>query len=123
MANAYPIHWCRKLDSHAQRANVALIPTRTIAYLRVSTEKQADRGVSLDMQRAKVKVYAELYDLELLEVIVDAGESAKSLDRPGFSCFPGEQGTKLGRSWDTGWRPACLGMASQWIQTYLYRTQ
>jgi len=31
-----------------------------------------------------VKAYAELYDLELAEVIVDAGESAKSLDRPGL---------------------------------------
>lgn len=58
--------------------------TRTIAYLRVSTDKQADRGVSLDAQRAKVSAYAQLYDLELLEVIVDAGESAKSLDRPGL---------------------------------------
>ena len=28
--------------------------------------------------------YAELYDLELAEVIVDAGESAKHLDRPGL---------------------------------------
>jgi DNA invertase Pin-like site-specific DNA recombinase len=27
------------------------MPTKTIAYLRVSTEKQADRGVSLDAQR------------------------------------------------------------------------
>jgi hypothetical protein len=27
-----------------------------------------------------VKAYAELYDLELAEVIVDAGESAKHLD-------------------------------------------
>ena len=58
--------------------------TRTIAYLRVSTDKQADRGVSLDAQRAKVKAYAELYDLDVVEVIVDAGESAKSLDRPGL---------------------------------------
>jgi predicted site-specific integrase-resolvase len=60
------------------------MPTRTIAYLRVSTDKQADRGVSLDAQRAKVKAYAELYDLELIELIVDAGESAKSLERPGL---------------------------------------
>jgi site-specific DNA recombinase len=58
--------------------------TRTIAYLRVSTEKQADRGVSLDAQRAKVAAYAELYELELVEVVVDAGESAKTLDRPGL---------------------------------------
>ena len=60
------------------------MPTRAIAYLRVSTDRQADRGVSLDAQRAKVKAYAQLYDLELLEVIVDAGESAKSLERPGL---------------------------------------
>jgi DNA invertase Pin-like site-specific DNA recombinase len=60
------------------------MPTRTIAYLRVSTEKQADRGVSLDAQRAKVAAYAELYDLELVGTIIDAGESAKSLDRPGL---------------------------------------
>jgi DNA invertase Pin-like site-specific DNA recombinase len=60
------------------------VPTRTIAYLRVSTDKQADRGVSLDAQRAKVEAYAQLYDLELVGTIVDAGESAKSLDRPGL---------------------------------------
>jgi site-specific DNA recombinase len=60
------------------------MPTRTIAYLRVSTDKQADRGVSLDAQRAKLKAYAELYELELVEIIVDAGQSAKSLDRPGL---------------------------------------
>lgn len=58
--------------------------TRTVAYLRVSTDKQADKGVSLDAQRAKAETYAALYDLELAEVIVDAGESAKSLDRPGL---------------------------------------
>src|SRR5256712_4472350 len=66
------------------RANVALMPTKTIAYLRVSTDKQADRGVSLDAQRAKLRAYAELYELDLREVVIDAGESAKSLDRPGL---------------------------------------
>lgn len=58
--------------------------TRTVAYLRVSTDKQADKGVSLDAQRAKVAAYAELYELELVEVIVDKGESAKTLNRPGL---------------------------------------
>ncbi len=58
--------------------------TRTIAYLRVSTDKQADKGVSLDAQRAKVEAYAALYDIESVEVIVDAGVSAKSLERPGL---------------------------------------
>lgn len=58
--------------------------TRTIAYLRVSTDKQADRGASLDAQRVKAAAYAQLYDLELVDTIVDAGESAKSLERPGL---------------------------------------
>jgi DNA invertase Pin-like site-specific DNA recombinase len=58
--------------------------TRTIAYLRVSSEQQADHGISLDAQRAKVEAYAALYDLTLVEVIVDAGVSAKSLKRPGL---------------------------------------
>jgi DNA invertase Pin-like site-specific DNA recombinase len=58
--------------------------TRAVAYLRVSTEKQADKGVSLEAQRAKVEAYAQLYDLQLVEVVVDAGASAKTLDRPGL---------------------------------------
>ena len=32
----------------------------------------------------KLKAYASLYDLELLEIIEDAGQSAKSLKRPGL---------------------------------------
>jgi DNA invertase Pin-like site-specific DNA recombinase len=59
--------------------------TTTVAYLRVSTDKQADTGVSLEAQQAKVEAYATLYDLDLVETIVDAGESAKSLNRPGLS--------------------------------------
>lgn len=58
--------------------------TRTVAYLRVSTDKQAESGVSIDAQRAKVAAYASLYDLDLVDVIVDAAVSAKSLDRPGL---------------------------------------
>jgi DNA invertase Pin-like site-specific DNA recombinase len=61
------------------------VTTRTVAYLRVSTDKQADRGVSLEAQRAKVQAYAALYDLELVAIEVDAGESAKSLDRPALT--------------------------------------
>ena len=58
--------------------------TKTIAYLRVSTDKQADKGISLDAQQDKAHAYASLYDLDLVEVIIDAGESAKTLDRPGL---------------------------------------
>jgi site-specific DNA recombinase len=58
--------------------------TRAVAYLRVSLEKQAEHGVSLDAQRAKVEAYAALYDIELVAIEVDAGESASSLDRPAL---------------------------------------
>lgn len=58
--------------------------TRAVAYVRVSTEKQAEVGQSLEAQRAKVEAYASLYDLELVEVVVDAGVSAKTLNRPGL---------------------------------------
>ncbi len=59
--------------------------TRTVAYLRVSTDKQADHGVSLEAQEAKVRAYAELYDLDLVSIEIDAGESAKSLKRPALT--------------------------------------
>jgi site-specific DNA recombinase len=58
--------------------------TRAIAYLRVSTDKQADSGLSLDAQRTKVEAYAALYDLDLVAVEVDAGRTAKALDRPAL---------------------------------------
>lgn len=58
--------------------------TATIAYLRVSTGKQADQGLSLEVQQDKATAYARLYDLHLVEIIVDAGESAKTLQRPGL---------------------------------------
>lgn len=57
---------------------------RTIAYVRVSTDKQADFGVSLEAQRAKLNAYAELYDLHLVAVEVDTA-SAGTLDRPALT--------------------------------------
>lgn len=56
-----------------------------VGYVRVSTEEQAAEGVSLAAQRAKLEQYAALYGLDLVAVEVDAGVSAKSLDRPGLS--------------------------------------
>src|SRR3972149_1790809 len=55
-----------------------------IGYIRVSSDKQADAGMSLEVQESQIIKYAELYDIELSEIIVDAGESAKSLRRPGM---------------------------------------
>ena len=58
---------------------------KAIGYVRVSTEKQADFGVSLEAQSAKVHAMAVVQGVELMEVIIDAGESAKSLNRPGMA--------------------------------------
>jgi DNA invertase Pin-like site-specific DNA recombinase len=58
---------------------------KAIGYVRVSTEKQADFGVSLEAQSEKVRAMAVVQGAELAEVIIDAGESAKSLNRPGMA--------------------------------------
>ena len=55
-----------------------------VGYVRVSTEKQADVGISLEAQTEKIQAMAVVQGLELDEVIIDAGESAKSLSRPGM---------------------------------------
>jgi site-specific DNA recombinase len=59
--------------------------TTAIGYIRVSTEEQSKEGVSLEMQAAKIRAYAELNDLNLIDVVADAGISAKDIKgRPGF---------------------------------------
>jgi site-specific DNA recombinase len=58
---------------------------RAVGYTRVSTEKQADRGVSLEAQLEKIRAMAVVQGAEVVEVIQDAGESAKSLERPGMA--------------------------------------
>jgi len=57
--------------------------TRAIGYIRVSTDKQADQGVSLDAQRAKIEAYAMLYDLDMVDYVTETG-SAKNTDREGL---------------------------------------
>jgi site-specific DNA recombinase len=55
-----------------------------IGYVRVSTEEQAKEGISIDAQSDKLRQYADLHDINLVDIIVDAGASAKSLKRPGL---------------------------------------
>jgi site-specific DNA recombinase len=58
---------------------------KAIGYIRVSTEDQAREGISLDNQDAKIKAYASLNNMDLVEIISDAGISGKTMDRPGIS--------------------------------------
>jgi site-specific DNA recombinase len=57
---------------------------RIVGYVRVSTEKQADAGVSLEAQVKKIETYGELYELEVVGIFDDRGLSAKHLNRPGL---------------------------------------
>lgn len=57
---------------------------RAIGYVRVSTDRQAEEGVSIEMQIHKIEQYCELYNYELVEIVSDAGYSAKSTNRPGL---------------------------------------
>jgi DNA invertase Pin-like site-specific DNA recombinase len=56
-----------------------------IGYVRVSTEGQAQDGVSMDAQEAKVRAWADLNGAESVTVFTDAGISGKRADnRPGL---------------------------------------
>jgi site-specific DNA recombinase len=58
---------------------------KAIGYVRVSTEEQSREGISLEMQAAKIRQYAELNDMELVDIVEDAGISGKSIKaRPGI---------------------------------------
>jgi len=56
---------------------------KAVIYTRVSTEDQANNGISLDAQVAACTQYAVAHNLQVDEVIVDT-MSGKSIERPGF---------------------------------------
>jgi DNA invertase Pin-like site-specific DNA recombinase len=60
---------------------------RAIGYARVSTDKQADNGVSLEAQEAKIRAMDTVRGAKIIELIVDGGESTKDLRRPGMERF------------------------------------
>jgi site-specific DNA recombinase len=57
--------------------------TKAIAYIRVSTDKQQDKGHSLLAQQEKITAYASLYDLDIVDYVIETG-SAKNLNREGL---------------------------------------
>jgi site-specific DNA recombinase len=61
--------------------------TTAIGYIRVSTEGQAREGVSLDVQRERIEAYATAKGLQLTDVLVDEGQSGKTIDRPALQAL------------------------------------
>ena len=56
---------------------------RVLAYVRVSTEEQSDSRAGLEAQRAAIEAECARRGWVIVEVIEDAGFSAKDLRRPG----------------------------------------
>lgn len=55
-----------------------------LAYARVSTKEQAEKGLSIPAQLKAIKEYARSHGFRIVEEFVDRGESAKTADRPEF---------------------------------------
>lgn len=64
----------------------AVIATKAAAYIRVSTEEQAQHGFGLESQKAAVKDFAKSQGYDLVHIATDAGVSGatKPEDRPAF---------------------------------------
>ena len=57
---------------------------KVIGYTRVSSQRQAKEGLSLDAQKAKIKAYCEFRELELIDIISDEGISGGKSNRAGY---------------------------------------
>ena len=57
---------------------------KVFGYVRVSTAKQREEGLSLEVQERKIRMMCELKGYELVEIFIDDGYSAKDLNRPAF---------------------------------------
>lgn len=66
-----------------RRKRVDTAQRRTIGYCRVSTDEQAEHGVSLAAQQERLHAFAFAHGYAIDDMVVDAGLSAKSLNRPG----------------------------------------
>lgn len=51
-----------------------------IAYIRVSTDKQASEGVSIEAQQARIEQWCNLNGYQMVQVFIDAGISGKRMD-------------------------------------------
>jgi DNA invertase Pin-like site-specific DNA recombinase len=75
----HTVNVARKRSAHAEIQRM-----RVVGYCRVSTNQQAQEGVSLDAQRARIKAHCISQGIKLVDIITDDGYSAASLKRPGL---------------------------------------
>jgi site-specific DNA recombinase len=71
-------------DALSQESSNDHQPKRAILYARVSTDEQARSGYSLAQQLEALREYAAREGYEVLEEVMDPGQSGASLARPGM---------------------------------------
>jgi Resolvase, N terminal domain len=79
---SHDTHIFRQISNNPYRGGTTMLCVD--GYTRVSTEDQARESVSLDVQASKIEAYCAVKDWPLAVLVTDAGESAKSLKRPGL---------------------------------------
>lgn len=58
--------------------------TRVISYVRVSSEKQVEQGLSIPAQIKAIEKYAQDHDSVIVKTFIDKAKTAKSVNRPQF---------------------------------------
>lgn len=75
---------------------------RALGYIRVSTQRQADNGISLDRQESSLGDHYRRLGTDLVEIYHDGGLSGTSDNRPGLQALfehalrPGSGITEIG---------------------------
>ncbi|HBV98719.1 MAG TPA: hypothetical protein DEF36_17010 [Desulfotomaculum sp.] len=60
---------------------------RVAAYIRVSTDEQAEQGISIPAQKSRLAAYCQAQGWDFYSFYVDDGYSGKNLDRPAVHCL------------------------------------
>lgn len=70
-----------------QARTLDVVTDRVVAYLRVSTDRQADEGLGLEVQEAAIREWARKHRARVAFVVRDEGKSgaADVIDRPGLA--------------------------------------
>ena len=64
--------------------SVSDVASVAIGYVRVSSTEQAQEGVSLEVQKEKLRAYCKLHRIRLIDIKVDEGISGGTIERPGL---------------------------------------
>jgi site-specific DNA recombinase len=64
------------------------------AYLRVSTDEQAEQGISIPAQQSRLMAYCQSQGWEIFDFYIDDGYSGKDLERPAMQRLLRDAGAK-----------------------------